>query len=676
MTREEAREKILGQAKEHFKSDKSGKGYICPICGSGSGDKGTGLTENPKSPGHFTCWTGCFTNADIFEIIGQQFNIPDYNGQFEKCCDIFGITLDKPSQSSGRVVKNKKQSGHAPNVVAASDTSPAMIDTNEDYTEFFKMAAQHIADTDYHRGISLETLQRFGVGFVSQWEHPTTAKQFPGTYLSPRLIVPNDNGGYLARDTRQNLTVEQGRYQKQHVKPNGLFNGQVLKKSTAPVFVVEGEIDALSIIDAGGEAVALCSTTNASKLIEAVKTQRPKVPLILVPDNDTAGQKGMERLAEDLRRIDFFSYRQYELPSQYKDANAFLMGDKEGFIAWVKAGTVEVIEESTAECEAFERESAAYALNDLLVKIKANKERQLMSTGFSNLDALLDGGLWPGLYTLGAASSAGKTALVLQIADNLAQSGNSVLILSLEMSRLELLARSLSRLTLIKCVEKYGNTTYAKTTHGILRGYFSPVEHELLVAATNEYEKYGQNIYIVEGVLDLGVDVIRKKVEEHIRFKGKAPVVMVDYLQALAAPKVKHSLTDKQITDMNIIELKRVSRDYDTPVLAISSFNRDNYLKPVNMSAFKESGMVEYSSDVAIGLQYYGWDYLESEKGEKDTGRATRLRLLQEKNEKAGRALKKQDMQLKLLKTRNIPRGDCRLDFWAGFNFFREYQGD
>lgn len=37
--------------------------------------------------------------------------------------------------------------------------------------------------------------------------------------------------------------------------------------------------------------------------------------------------------------------------------------------------------------------------------------------------------------------------------------------------------------------------------------------------------------------------------------------------------------TDKQNIDKAVIKLKRISRDYKTPVVAISSFNRANYRK-------------------------------------------------------------------------------------------------
>ena len=60
---------------------------------------------------------------------------------------------------------------------------------------------------------------------------------------------------------------------------------------------------------------------------------------------------------------------------------------------------------------------------------------------------------------------------------------------------------------------------------------------------------------------------------------------------------------DKLRTDVNITSLKRISRDYKIPILVISSFNRMSYDKDITLSAFKESGGIEYSSDIIIGLQ-------------------------------------------------------------------------
>jgi replicative DNA helicase len=91
-------------------------------------------------------------------------------------------------------------------------------------------------------------------------------------------------------------------------------------------------------------------------------------------------------------------------------------------------------------------------------------------------------------------------------------------------------------------------------------------------------------------------------------------------------------MTDKQNTDKAVLELKRISRDYKTPIIAISSFNRNHYQKEVTMEAFKESGAIEYSSDVLIGLQ------LKSEN-EESTDREVELVILKNRNGKRGSKL-------------------------------------
>ena len=92
MDREQAKQYIQERAKDYLQKDRSGKGFICPICGSGSGKNGTGITT--KDGVHFTCWAGCFTNADIIDIIGLQNGQTDYNGKLQTAAAEFGITIE------------------------------------------------------------------------------------------------------------------------------------------------------------------------------------------------------------------------------------------------------------------------------------------------------------------------------------------------------------------------------------------------------------------------------------------------------------------------------------------------------------------------------------------------------------------------------------------------------
>lgn len=652
MTRAEAEDYIREHATEYFETDKRGRGYICPICGSGSGRKGTGITENPKSPGHFSCWRGCFENADIFDIIGKKEGLTDFNDILQRACQIFGVTIDTARDNSFLQATAKPKTKSTP-----------VKENDEDYTEFCRDAGKHIEETEYRRGIRLETLKAYGVGYVPKWRHPKS----PNAPETPRLIIPNGKG-YLARDTRENLTDSEKQYAKQHAGKMAIWNIPAMSKSAQPVYVVEGEIDALSIIDAGGMAVALCSTSNAGKFLDTVKRNPPKQGIIITPDNDEAGHKAGAKLEEELTKAEILFYR-HNLPETHKDANAFLMKDSPGFTAWVYAGIVackEKMQEITdRQREEFERENVYTDLKDFLRTLETSREGKAIPTGFTELDKLLDGGLFPGLYTLGAISSLGKTAFILQVSDQIAAWGRGVLIFSLEMSRNELIARSLSRLTRIHCE---GHTQNAKTTRGILKADFNPSELALFKRAVQEYRSYADKLYITEGIGDIGTAEIRRKIERFMSYSGGIPpVTVVDYAQILAPASDR--LSDKQNTDRNVLELKRISRDYQTPIVIVSSFNRENYSEPVSTSAFKESGSLEYSSDVLIGLQYAGFDY---QKNEKETDHKRRIRERLDEIFEATKQGQPADIECKILKNRNGVKDTVKFEFHSKFNLLIE----
>ena len=316
------------------------------------------------------------------------------------------------------------------------------------------------------------------------------------------------------------------------------------------------------------------------------------------------------------------------------------------------------------------RKTVAYYLNDFQTELMKSREGRAISTGFSQLDSLLDGGLYPGLYSLGAISSLGKTTLILQIGDNIAKSGQGVLIFSLEMSRFELMAKTISRESLMRDIAENHSTRNAQTTRGILRANFrdNPTAERIIYETLNDYERWGENLTIIEGIGNVGVEHVKSEVESYMAGNnGRAPVVVIDYLQILSP--VSDRLSDKQAVDRNITELKRLSRDYQIPVIGISSFNRENYNSPVSMTSFKESGAVEYSSDVLIGLQYEGADYRD---GEKESERQARIRMLIERVKAEASAGNSVPVELKILKNRNGRLGKIKLEFTPMFNYFKE----
>ena len=84
---------------------------------------------------------------------------------------------------------------------------------------------------------------------------------------------------------------------------------------------------------------------------------------------------------------------------------------------------------------------------------------------------------------------------------------------------------------------------------------------------------------------------------------GKAPVIVLDYLQIIPVKSTDNS--QKQAIDEIVRKLKNFQRETNTTFIVISSFNRANYAQQVAFESFKESGNIEYSADVVWGLQFY-----------------------------------------------------------------------
>lgn len=646
MDRQEAREQLKGQLRPYVESitqrSKGANMYVCPLCGSGTGNHSTGAFSI-KDGTSWKCFS-CNEGGDIFDLIGKYEGIPDHSEQLKRAGELFGITIDSyraKAQEDFREYQNQPKT---------EQYTHKSIHT-ADYTQFFLKANKDIEKTTYHRGISLETLNRFKIGYVENWRHPKA----PNAPASPRLIIPTSKESYLARDTRENIPEEQKPYSKSKVGSIHIFNAKALQTATKPIFIVEGELDALSIIEVGGEAVALGTTTKAKSLLEILKTTKPEQPLIISLDNDEAGEKAYKELSEGLQGLSIPFYR-LNPAGEHKDANEALQRDREALKQAVEEAEHIQDEAEQAQREAYLSTSTAHYLQSFIDGIADSVNTPYIPTGFKKLDAVLDGGLYEGLYIVGAISSLGKTTLITQITDQIAQAGQDVLIFSLEMARTEIMAKSISRHTLQQVLNNGGDIRNAKTTRGITTGKryesYSKAERELINGAIVAYSHYANHIFISEGIGDIGAEQIRETVKQHILFTGNTPVVVIDYLQILAP--YSERATDKQNTDKAVMELKRISRDYKTPVIGISSFNRANYSVAVSMEAFKESGAIEYSSDVLLGLQLKGAG---------------------EKNFDANEAKKKspREIELVILKNRNGSTGDkLGYKYYPLFNYFEE----
>lgn len=305
---------------------KSARGeYICPLCGSGSGAHKSGaFSINKKNSTQWKCFA-CGESGDIFDLIGKVENIPDFPQQVRRAGEIFGMS---PNGSAGFKINFKKKAAPVP-------------EKKVDYTEFFKQAHQHITDPAavaylQKRGITAESADKFNLGYVSEWKHPKVSANVPS---SPRLIIPTSKHSYFARDIRDTESIpEKSRtYVKQNVGGIEIFNISAID-GDKPVYVVEGAIDAISVMQAGGAAVGLGSVSMVNKFVKTYKNKKRTLPIIAALDNDGAGKTANSGLYDGLKNIT--QVRVYCPVENAKDPNEMLTKDPERFAELIRDNEV------------------------------------------------------------------------------------------------------------------------------------------------------------------------------------------------------------------------------------------------------------------------------------------------------------------------------------------------
>lgn len=506
----------------------------------------------------------CGADYDLFDLLMLDEDLPTVKDALARASQLFGrgdVSVSAPNQVPAMPYSRKEGT--------AMTEKPNM--------DYLQSCFDQRKKTSYfaQRGLSSETVERFRLGY-----DPT----------NDCVVLPCD-GGIVRRSVREK------QYLNEKGRPSPLFQSRLLAGED-PVFLVEGTFDALSCEELGFRACALNGAGNREKVAELLRTLPKHALIALLPDNDQAGDSWAAALQTEFPEL----YRCIEM-IEGKDINEFLCMAREGARNFLMAEQAALL---AYQPPAYEDSSAAGQLSALDAYIAKQAGRPPLKTGFESLDKALDGGLYDGLYVIGAVSSLGKTAFCMQMADQLAQQGRDVLIFSLEMTAFELMARSISRESFQ--MDTSARRHMAKTVRGILDGRrypnYTAQEKAHIDLARKQYASYAGHLWFREGDHETGLEYISKEIQRHIAETGEKPVVLIDYLQIIAPVDVH--FTDKQNLDRIVCALKKLSRTHELTIFAISSFNRENYNLEVSMNAFKESGGIDYSADVLMGLQARG----------------------------------------------------------------------
>lgn len=217
-------------------------------------------------------------------------------------------------------------------------------------------------------------------------------------------------------------------------------------------------------------------------------------------------------------------------------------------------------------------------------------------THFIDLDNMLNGFNSSNLMILAARPAMGKSALALNIAENICfRNKIPVAVFSLEMSAVQLLHR-------IICSQAEVESDKIQT--GSLNGS----EYQRIVAAVNSMQKHTMIIDDQPGlkITDLRSRARRMKETHNIGF------IIIDYLQLISAPGTSRSSENRQLEISEISRtLKNLARELNVPILCLAQLSRKveerQGHRPM-MSDLRESGSLEQDSDVVMFLlrrEYY-----------------------------------------------------------------------
>jgi len=568
--------------------------YICPFCGHGT--HGDGLTFNKKSKDglNLKCF-GCGWSGDIIALFREMGGF-DFHTALQGLAVPLGLELDpyQPVQQKGpSAVKSAQVSATTPEEAPGDRPDPPTAD----YIAYYRACRENLSDPDAagylsSRGISQETARAYWLGF-DRLSDPANAPGMIGEgyrpHPAPRLIIPTSASHYVGRAIDPNM---EKRFAK--MNPNrekgageaGIFNVNALyAQDVQVVYVVEGDFDALSLLEVGATAIATNSTGNIQKLLALLEQKKTDATLILAFDNDAAGEKATETMKAGLSHLGI-RCAVADICGDCKDPNEYLVKDRAGFES--------AVEKARGLASGKPDNVSLYI--DTLMGGEIDRFKADVKTGYPNLDALCDG-LYAGLYVIAAVSSLGKTTFAAQMADQIAMQGHDVLYFSLEQSRLEMVSKSLSRLT------AKNNRANAVTSLSIRKGSLPP---QVMEAAKHYKTAVGDRISIIEGNFNCDLSFVEDYIKTYVaRNKDSRPVIFIDYLQILQPETVNGRLqTTKETVDATVSSLKRLSRELGLTVIAISSVNRSNYLSPIDFESLKESGGIEFTADVVWGLQF------------------------------------------------------------------------
>ncbi len=222
-------------------------------------------------------------------------------------------------------------------------------------------------------------------------------------------------------------------------------------------------------------------------------------------------------------------------------------------------------------------------------------------TGFIDLDYKTAGMQPSDLVLIAARPSMGKTAFVLNIAQNVAfKEKKTVAIFSLEMSKEQLVNRLFS-------LESRVDSQKIRT------GDLSDGDWERLIESAGVI---GESNLIIDDTPGISISELRSKCRKY-KLEHNLSMIIIDYLQLMSGSGRGSESRQQEISEISR-SLKAVARELQVPVLALSQLSRAVEQRPDHrpmLSDLRESGAIEQDADVVMFI--YRDDYYDKDSEKK-----------------------------------------------------------
>ena len=298
---------------EQGKIENRGNYWTCPFCGSGNNEHHTAAFHINGT--RYKCFS-CNEGGDIFDLVGHIEKLPKDNfiKQYNRTLKIMRPYLDggKPKKSREEYIPEFSVS-----------TVP------EDYTEYLHKCHENVIHTDYFikRGLSKKIIEKFNLGYDPEKKVATIPYNPDCKGYVHRILWESDN--------------KYCKFGNEIFDINALYEPSMNSMPSAcknHVLICEGQLDAMSFVEIGLDAIGLGGVNEVSKLINQLKEKTCNKILVLALDNDKAGRRATGKFIEELAEAEL--NQKYivisDLYGEYKDANEYMIADREGFIERMK----------------------------------------------------------------------------------------------------------------------------------------------------------------------------------------------------------------------------------------------------------------------------------------------------------------------------------------------------